>query len=534
MRNYLLIPGIALAVLSNGLTWSAGEPAKAQTQPAPSDPPPVKSRLGINLAGPADWCTEYPFVDVFRLSRKWISQKKGESWGKGPALECDKNGWIRSLEPDCWAETPVLTGGHAPVGQYVCLYEGEGTVDFNRAGKVVSREPGRIVVEIDPSREGIFLAIRKTDPNNYVRNIRLIIPGFEKTYRTEPFYPPFLKLWKGFNTYRFMDWMHTNGSKVSAWDDRATMESATWTEKGIPVEVMVDLCNRQKVNPWFCMPHLGTDDYVRNFARYVKQHLDPSLKVYVEYSNEVWNGIFEQARYAEGKAKELALGPKDRPWEGRAMYFAQRSLEIFKIWEDAFGGKDRLVRVIAWQAASGAYWTDGLLLGYRDTAKNADALAIAPYVTLCVPARSDKPGALTADTVAAWTMDQLMDHVEKTALPESLKWIRTQKAVADKYGLKLIAYEAGQHLVGVAGGENNEAMTKLFLAANRHRRMGGIYTKYLDAWKQSGGDLMAIFSSTGRWSKWGSWGLTEFMEETEQDQPKLKAVMEWNRKNVRE
>jgi len=216
------------------------------------------------------------------------------------------------------------------------------------------------------------------------------------------------------------------------------------------------------------------------------------------------------------------------------MYFAQRSLEIFKIWEDVFGGKDRLVRVIAWQAASGAYWTDGLLLGYRDTAKNADALAIAPYVTLCVPARSDKSGALTADTVAAWTMDQLMDYVEKTALPESLKWIRTQKAVADKYGLKLIAYEAGQHLVGVAGGENNEPMTKLFLAASRHPRMGEIYTKYLDAWKQSGGDLMAIFSSTGRWSKWGSWGLTEFMEETEKDQPKLKAVMEWNRRNVRE
>lgn len=33
------------------------------------------ARMGINLAGPADWNTELPFVDVFRMSRPWISQK---------------------------------------------------------------------------------------------------------------------------------------------------------------------------------------------------------------------------------------------------------------------------------------------------------------------------------------------------------------------------------------------------------------------------------------------------------------------------
>jgi hypothetical protein len=37
----------------------------------------AQPRLGINLAGPADWNTELPLVDVFRLSRTWISQKKG-------------------------------------------------------------------------------------------------------------------------------------------------------------------------------------------------------------------------------------------------------------------------------------------------------------------------------------------------------------------------------------------------------------------------------------------------------------------------
>jgi hypothetical protein len=79
---------------------------------------------GINLAGPADWNTELPFVDVFRLSRAWISQKRGEGWGKGPALDLDEHGWVRRLEPGCFAETPLCTidDGHYPSGVWTVLW----------------------------------------------------------------------------------------------------------------------------------------------------------------------------------------------------------------------------------------------------------------------------------------------------------------------------------------------------------------------------------------------------------------------------
>jgi len=409
----------------------------------------------------------------------------------------------------------------------VCLYEGEGEIDFTHNSKVISREQGRIVVNIDTTKGGTFLALRKTNPANHIRNIHVIMPGFEKTYKSEPYYPPFLQRWQELNTFRFMDWMHTNGSKQKDWSDRPTIAYCNCTERGMPVEVMVDLCNKLKINAWFCMPHRATDDYIENFAKLVKQLLDPSLKIYIEYSNEVWNGIFEQNHYAQDKARELGIGPKDRPWEGAGMYHGQRSLEIFKIWEKIFGGRERLVRVIAWQASGGEYWSDKILLGKNDTGKNADALAIAPYITMCIGPKT-KP---SSDEISKWTVDQVLDFAETNALPASIKWMKTQKKVADKYGIKLVCYEAGQHLVGVGGGENNEPMTKLFQAANRHPRMGAIYTKYLDAWRDAGGDLMCIFSSTGAWSKWGSWGLTEYLDETGKDQPKLKAVLEWNRSN---
>lgn len=506
------------ALLSVMLAWSALHLSVG------ADVKPAESRLGINLSGIVDWNTEHPFVDVFRLSRAWISQKQGQPWGKGPQLELDAHGWIKKLEPDCFAETPILTGGHAPVGEYVCLWEGEGEIGFGAKSEVVSRNSGRIVVRIDARKDGTFLSIRKTNPQNPVRNIRVFMPGFEKATMTNVFSPVFLKRWSGFNTIRFMDWMDTNGSKQKEWDDRPEMDDATWAIKGVPIEVMVDLCNQLKANPWFCMPHLASDDYVRRFAALVKERLDPSLKVHIEYSNEVWNGMFEQHRYAEAQAKAIGLGSKERPWEGAAMFYARRSVEIFKLWEQAFAGRERLVRIIAWQAAGGAYWTDNMLLAPSDTAKHCDALAVAPYISF-MPSPNSKE--LRSDDVAKWTVEQVLDRVESKALPECVGWIKTQKSVADKYGLRLVCYEAGQHLVGVAGAENNEALTQLFIAANHHPRMGAIYAKYLDAWQAAGGDLICIFSSVSQSSKWGSWGLLEGADETAS--PKFDAVMRWNK-----
>lgn len=115
-------------------------------------------------------------------------------------------------------------------------------------------------------------------------------------------------------------------------------------------------------------------------------------------------------------------------------------------------------------------------------------------------------------------------------LPECVRWIKDNKKVADKYKMKLVAYEAGQHLVGVGGGENNEKLTSLLMAANRHPRMGQFYTRYLDAWRDAGGDLCGIFSSVGKFSKWGSWGLLEYYDD---DTPKFQAVLRWNAANPR-
>jgi hypothetical protein len=92
-----------------------------------------------------------------------------------------------------------------------------------------------------------------------------------------------------------------------------------------------------------------------------------------------------------------------------------------------------------------------------------------------------------------------------------------------------VAYEGGQHLVGVYGAENNERLTARLQAANRHPRMGQIYARYLAAWQRAGGDLFCHFSSVSRWSKWGSWGLLEYSDDRLADAPKFLATTRWAR-----
>lgn len=491
---------------------------------APAAEPVPRPALGINLAGPADWNTELPFADVFRLSRAWISQKEGAGWGQGPVLEIDARGWVKRLDPGCFAETPLCTieGGHYPAGDYTVLWEGTGRVELSK-GQVVRREPGRMTVTLDPVGGGFFLRLKETSPADPVRNIRVLMPGItEADVARCPWNPGFLARWRGVACLRFMDFQETNNSEQEHWPDRPLPDDATFTRRGIPVELLCDLANRLETAPWFCLPHRADDDYVRQFARLVKSQLNPKLKVYIEYSNEVWNGQFQQHHYAGEQGRKLGLAEK--PWEAAWRYTAKRSVEIFRIWEEVFGGRDRLVRVLASQAGNSYVATQ--ILGWENASNQADALAIAPYISMNIPAEGD---GLTAATVAAWTPERFLAYVQTNALPECVRWMTEHHKIAQQSGLKLVCYEAGQHFVGVLGGENNESLTRLLHAVNAHPRMSELYARYYVAWEANGGDLLCYFSSVGQWSKWGSWGLLQFADEDPRHSPKFSATMNWAR-----
>jgi len=512
-------------VIKQGVLTVAALAIAACTEQAPqgqlANPAPAKASLATNLSGPADWNTEIPFVDMFHFSRDWISQQDGKGWGQGPKLETDKHGWVKNLAPGCWAETFVTSyDTHYPSGDYVVLYDGKGELDFGAGGpRGKEGGNGRYVVHVDSTKGHFSVRLTKTDPADPVRNIRVLIPGSEKTYKQNPFNPTFLARWKGLSALRFMDWMETNGNKVKSWAERPQMDDANWCRKGVPAEVMVDLANRLQADPWFCMPIRADDDYVKNFATLVEKTLDKKLRVYLELSNEVWNPGFEQSTYAEQQGKVANLG---NGFENRWRWYAVRSTQVFDAWNQAFP-RARTVRVLAAQAG----WSEPAkqILTFRDAAKKADALAIAPYCGY-TPSPSDKP---SADEVAEWSKDQVFQHMRSKVLPAVVKMVQEHKALADQHKLTLIAYEGGQHLVGIQGAENNDKLTALFTGANRDPRMGQVYSEYLKLWQQNGGGLFANFSSVAGSSKWGSWGAMEYADSTRANSPKYAALQDWAR-----
>jgi hypothetical protein len=468
--------------------------------------------LGLNLAGIADWTTEWVWVDAFRISREWTSNRDGMPWGQGGPLNLTPEGWIASLAPGQRAITPIYISGYHPTGDWVLLYDGEGEFAFPLfSNTIISSQPGRIVLNVPRRDEGMWIEIRATNPANPIRNIRFIMPGFEATYQQQPFHPLFLERLSRFGALRFMDWMATNNSTIARWEDRPRVSDATQSIKGVAPEHMIQLANTLHADPWFNMPHLANDDYVRQFATLVRDTLDPTLKIYIEYSNETWNCQFSQCEYMGQQSAALGWGSNPY-WDG-ALYHAHRATQIFAMWEQVFGGTTRLVRVLASQAVNPAL--SERIATWQNAYQQADAIAIAPYFSTEL-----RPGI---------TVDQVLAGSQATIRGDLRNWVRDTKAVADRYGLDLLMYEGGQHLVAPTPWNDTpemRAMTETAIAANRDPRMKDLYLEYMRQWYELGGGMLMHFSSIGLYSRWGMWGALEYQDQPIAQAPKYAALMQ--------
>jgi len=507
-----------------------------------------RSPLGTNLDGINDWSPSFPFVDAMKRSREWISSAEGQ-WDDQRAFALDTSGWVRSLQKGQIARSLVFWDAtHFPSGDYVALYDGAAELTWDVQGGVSAKKPGREVLKVDSKHNLALLISGIAKPENYPKNLRLIMPGgvcsndpvrycdsktacarggqcelFEKNYATQLFHPKFLEKLQAFSTVRFMDWMKTNESKERKWQDRPLPSDARFRE-GVPLEIMVALANRLSQNPWFNIPHAADDDYVRQFATYVRDHLRPGLKAYVEYSNEVWNGMFPQAAFATEQGKKLKLGESN--WDAQYRYYAKRTTQVHKIWEQVFKGQqERVVRVLAVQAAnSGVAVAE---LDYLDTKQHVDALAIAPYFG------GEYGDPKEEKRWESASVTDVIDDLRKRSLPNTFAMVKAHAEIAAKYKLELVAYEGGESFAGIAGTENNEKLNKLFDSVGRDPRIKQIYLEYLEGWKQNGGKLFVHFTDCFTPGKFGRWGALEYLEQPRAQAPKFDGLMTFIEKSPR-
>lgn len=283
------------------------------------------------------------------------------------------------------------------------------------------------------------LEIKITAGTNYatnpVRNIRAWMPDpsnpLNKSMepapgQPEPIWNPlFLQLHNhpGEKVLRFMDWVHTNHSNIKYWSDLRGSNFAyqlgsivdryvpgscwdgngdgdtdgSWTEGDIPCEEgsptpvayqrIIDLCNTLNKDLWINIPHAATNGFIDSLAMLIagkdpdgdgSPGLNPNLRVWVEFSNEIWAGdvAFRQGSYAQQQA--AAMGITYNQWNAR------RFCDTWSIFQKHLP-TNRMVRVAAvWTADGGNYTLPFLteIQNYGPTlnpATQADVMAVTTY-----------------------------------------------------------------------------------------------------------------------------------------------------------
>ena len=484
------------------------EAARVEPAPLPDPVPAVEPQrsLGMNLMVLKDTTPMPNFVDVFKASREWISHRPSdETWDTGEPIDVDANGWVRSLAEDQEAGTLMMVdqGSNYLGGRYTVLYDGEGELFFDWDARIIDAEPGRMELWVTPEI-GIHLTIRQTDPANYLRNIRVIMRGFEDTYLQEPIHSTYINFLRQFSVLRFMDWADTNEPEnnvpeVGEWSARVTTNHASQgTIRGVALEYVIRITNEAGADPWINVPLVATDDYVDSMATMLRDRLDPERRVYIEFSNEVWNPSFPQHHVAAARGAALGLADQaaaDRfrfvfedseSFANALRYHSQRSVEIFDRFEQVFGSGDRIVRVMGgWLTDSSELTSDvaEVILDWQDAYASCDLYAIAFYFGIFL-AQEESIGLVESSSV-----DAVLDTAEAD-IQNLLVIAGDLKVLTDARGIELATYEAGSHMVQASETPYpTELVEQKLTQAQAHPRLEGMYTTLLNGWAELGGHM---------------------------------------------
>lgn len=507
----------------------------------------------FGLNGISDWSTQHPFLDLMKSARPWIGHLPGQ-WG-GVEFETlqadgvfDDAGWPRRLPAGLdRLETLILTdqpedGAHL-AGRYVVLFDGVGRLEVTGRGRVIAREAGRHVFTYTPGPGLVGIAIKATDPDDPIRNIRVIREDQEAAFLDGAvFNPKWVDRLGEVEVLRFMDWLNTNDSIVQRWSDLPGKSDFSYAWRGVPLSVMIDLANQIGADPWFTIPHMADDMLIRNFAETVRDTLRPEGVAYIEYSNEMWNFIFDQAQWAQRQAQGLWGDVGD----GWMQFYGKRAAEVMDIWTEVYGAdaKSRLKRIVSvhtgWpelEQASLAGEHARAALGYSPS-EMFDAYAVTGYfgyelgepgtlqsVLDAAQERAEAAGksaGLSRVSLREYTKTHRFDGVSNHAAEVVRNGSLTELAntlwpyhaqAAREAGLELIMYEGGTHAAPIGDAVEDERLVSFLVEFNYSDEMGDLYREALEAWAGLTASPFNVFVDVAPPSKWGSWGALRHLDD---------------------
>ena len=500
------------------------------------------AQIGINLAANTYFGSQNPFIDRMKTAELWSASRGGTPTSQ--PLQLNADGYPIALPAG--VDTVVTVVGVDPLSagtdnSYVMTYTGTATFLFVNA-TVLSSEPGKIVIrysgtDATASNAAVAIYASGLDPSSPIGNMHLVRSDQQALFAAgEIFNPAFTDKISAFDTLRYMDWMNTNGNNQVEWSDRTVPSSFTWIDHDdstVPLEVMVALANKTKTNMWLNVPTQANDDYVRRMTAYVRDHLDPSLSVSLEYSNEVWNWGFTQAGYASAQGAKLwdkdangdgVIDQKDSAEHDAAnwlKFYGYRSAQVASIANQVFGADvDRLHNVISTQTMYQGlepYIFQGVATADLGSLSSLfDDYSVTTYF-------GGLEGFTEADraTILSWTasgsagVDAAFAALKTGAGTSSGMSLATlknvyayQAGVAAREGLDLVAYEGGANNIAYLFPADDRATVLAFFAKlEADPRMGDLYSQMINDFSAAGGKLLNVFNDAQPDSIFGDYGL---------------------------
>ncbi|WP_174275096.1 hypothetical protein [Sphingomonas bacterium] len=479
--------------------------AEAQTHPERGIDPKIVQPLaiGMNLGGPSYFTSEEVFADPIKTRGTlfWETDPRGPL---GDQLKLDDGG--RPIDVPAGTRLSArIHDGLAPLitGTYRCTIAPGWRIE-EAVGGQVSQSGTKFTVTV-PAKgltDKTVLVVMSAEKNGAaLTELSCRYPGDRGN---AIFRQDFLDDMKPFRVIRFMDWMATNNAPLRTWAQRTTPSSIEQIRHGMSVEYMVALANQLHSDPWFTLPLDVDQGYYRNFATYVRDHLDPGLKAYVELSNEVWNDTFQQAKDATQRGKKLYPGVSDD--KANDYYYGDRVRELMSIWSDVFTGqRQRIVRVLG---SMGWDLRTDQRLGHKETWKYVDAVAIAPYWG-DVPNDVPSTGKARVEAVIAKTPGYI---------DQALAAGHASKVMAAKYGLPLITYEGGPGYWAY-----DQAMVKDMEEVSNDPRVYAYYQIFLRRWQKEIGGTLVLYQATAP----TLFGHRQYTGQPLSEAPKMRAVLDF-------
>ncbi len=152
----------------------------------------------------------------------------------------------------------------------------------------------------------------------------------------------------------------------------------SWNEEtGVPLQKAVQIREAQGKALWYCLPVRATDAYVTAAANDVRDNLDASLPVHIEFADAAYATGTPIDDWYEQQGLAQSLAPD--AYNARLRFYSELSVQVFDLFYASFGvtAADQLTRVMGGGADCGAgqNWTTGVL-DWNDAKLKTEAVSI--------------------------------------------------------------------------------------------------------------------------------------------------------------